>query len=147
MGIRKCVCRQVHGLMNGAMSMARGCMPAALAGGRCMPAMGDEVNVDICEGMDDIVVVADLPGTEKENIVVRLCSPTELWISGARCSQMVDIAGGGEVVHRELTCGRMHRRVSFPSDATAGGATASYENGVLTVRLAKVERGERIPIT
>lgn len=126
--------------------MARGWMPTALAGGMEMPAMGGDVRVDVREGLEDIVVVADLPGVEKEDIVIKLCSPTELWISGYRCSEMVDAAEGGEIVRREVICGRMNRVVSFPSDAMAEGATASYENGVLTVRLAKAQRGERIPI-
>ncbi len=145
MGIRKFVCRQVDGMM----SMARGMMPPALAGGMGemgMPAMGGGVRVDVCEGMDDVIVVADLPGVERENIAVRLLSPTELGISAARCSETVETAEGGEITRRERTCGRMDRVVSFPSDATAEGARTSFENGVLTVRLRKAERGERIPI-
>jgi hypothetical protein len=33
MGIRRFVCRQAHGAMNGMMSMARGMMPGALEAG------------------------------------------------------------------------------------------------------------------
>lgn len=149
MGIRKFVCRQVGSVMDGMMSMARGMMPGALAGGMGdmgMPAMSGGVRVDVCENMDDVFVVADLPGVEQENIAVWLLSPTELRISGARCSETVETAEGGQFVRRERTCGRMDRVVSFPSDATAEGSTASFENGVLKVRLRKAERGERIPI-
>jgi HSP20 family protein len=150
MGIRKCVCRTVGRMMSEATSMARELMPRAIvvgAGSMLMPPAGG-LRVDLREERDDVVVVADLPGVEKENIAVRLLSPTELEITGARCSERPETAEGGEFVYRERTCDRMDRVVSFPSDATAEGATASYENGVLTVRLRKAEvyRGERIPI-
>jgi HSP20 family protein len=149
MGIRKFVCRQARGVIGGMMSMARGMMPGALAAGMGdtgLPAMSGGVRVDVREDMDDVVVVADLPGVERENIAVRLLAPTELRITGVRCSETTETAGGGQVRHRERTCGRMDRVVSFPNDATADCAKASLENGVLRVRLRKAERGERIPI-
>jgi len=149
MGIGKFVGRRVDSVMDGVVSMARRMTPGALAGGtgeRAMPAVGGGIRVDVCEDTDSVLVVADLPGVEKENIAVRLLSPTELGISGARCSETAETAKGGQVMRRERTCGRMDRVVSFPGDATAEGATASFENGVLTVRLRKAGRGERIPI-
>jgi len=149
MGIGKFVCRQVGSVMEEMASMARRMTPGALAGGtgyRVMPAVGGGVRVDVCEDMDGVVVIADLPGVEKENITVRLLSPTELGISGARCSETAETAKGGQVMRRERTCGRMDRVVPLPGDATAECATASFENGVLTVRLRKAGRGERIRI-
>lgn len=149
MGIGRFVGRQVDSVMEEMVSMARRMTPGALAGGRsdrAMPAVGGGIRVDVCEDMDGVVVVADLPGVEKENIVVRLLSPTELGISGARCSETAETAKGGQVMRRERTCGRMDRVVLIPGDATAECATASFENGVLRICLRKSERGERIPI-
>lgn len=145
MGIRKFVCRQAHGMI----SMARGMLPGDLAGGmagRGMPEMGSGLRVDVCEDGDGVFVVADLPGVEKENVAVRLLSPTELGISGVRCSEATETAGGGQFMRRERTCGRVDRVVALPSDMAAAGSAASIENGVLTVRLRRAERGERIPI-
>ena len=141
MGIRKCVCRTARGVLNGMMSMARGVVPGVLAG-----SAGGDLRVDVSEGADDVVVVADLPGVGPENVAVRLLSPTELGISGVRCTETAESVPGGRAVRRELACGRTGRIVSLPADATAGCATASLENGVLTVRLRKAERGERIPV-
>lgn len=128
------------------MSMARGMMPAALVGDMGMPAMSGGVRVDVCEDLDNVVVVADLPGVEQENIAVRLFRPTELRISGVRCSETAETGEGGQVMRLERICGRMDRTVMLPSDATAAGAKASFENGVLRVRLRKAERVERILI-
>jgi len=149
MGIRKFVCRQVHWMIGGMLSMARGMMPGALAGGMDdmgMPAMSGGVRVDVGEDLDEVFVVADLPGVEQENIAVWLLKPTELRISGARCSETAETAEGGQVMRLERVCGRMDRVVMLPSAATPEGAKASFENGVLRVRLRKAERGERIPI-
>lgn len=148
---RMCVCRTVGRMMNEAMSMARGLMPHAVVGNLgslLVPATGGGLRVDVREGMDDIVVDADLPGIEKENIAVRLISPTELEITGVRCAERAEGAGDGEFVRRERACDRLDRVVPLPGEATAEGATASYDNGVLTVclRKAEIERGERIPI-
>ena len=145
MGIRKMVCRQARCMMG----MARGMLPGALAGGvggMVMPGTGGGPRVDVSEGLDGVCVVADLPGVEKENVAVRLLSPTELEITGVRCSETAETAEGGQFMRRERTCGRMDRVISFPSEVTAECAHASFENGVLSVRLRKAERGERIPV-
>jgi HSP20 family protein len=134
--------------MGGMMGMARGMMPGALAGG--MDDMGTPagggIRVDVSEDMDDVFVAADLPGVEKENIAVRLLTPTELEIASARCSETTEAAEGGQFMRRERTCGLADRVVQLPSAATADGSRAALENGVLRVRLMKTERGERIPI-
>ena len=111
-----------------------------------MPAMSGGVRVDVREDLDDVVVVADLPGVERENIAIRLLSPTRLRISGARCSETVDAVEGGQVMRRERTCGRMDRVVPLPSNVTAECAATSFENGVLRICLRKSELGVRIPV-
>jgi HSP20 family protein len=152
MGIMKYACQQANWMMQGMMDTARGMMPGALMdsmGDMVMPSMGCcGVRADVCEGMDAVFVVADLPGVEKENIAVRLLKPTVLEISGMRSSEMPETTEGGEVVRRERASGRMDRTVMLPSATTADGSTASFTNGVLKVRLRKAETecGERIPI-
>jgi HSP20 family protein len=93
-------------------------------------------------------VVADLPGVEKANIMVRLLSPTDLEISGERRSEQIETGEGGKVLRRERTSGYMARTVTLPHGVTTEGAMTSFTNGVLDLRLKKSmpERGERIPI-
>jgi HSP20 family protein len=145
MGIRKFVWRQVELIVGGMMSMARGMMPGALAGDMGMAA-GGGIRVDVSEDMDEVFVAADLPGVEKESIAVRLLSPTGLEIASVRCSEKAETAEGEQFKRRERNCGLADRVVPLSSAATADGSRASLENGVLRVRLVKVERGERISI-
>jgi HSP20 family protein len=106
------------------------------------------VRVDVCEDYDGVFVVADLPGVEKENITACLLSPTELGIWSERRPEMPETGGERQVMRRERSSGELKRKVMLPSEVTAEGATASFMNGVLRVRLRKcaAERGERIPI-
>lgn len=117
-------------------------------GDRLLPAVRGEFRVDVREDQDEVLVVADLPGVDRENVTVRLLSPTELEISSERRSERSETAEAGQVVRQERTFGYMTRVVPLPHEVTAEGAASSFTNGVLELRLKKttVERGERIPI-
>jgi HSP20 family protein len=117
-------------------------------GDRLMPAVRGEFRLDVREEGDDVLVVADLPGVEKENISVRLLSPTELEISSERRDERSETGESGLFVRQERSFGYMTRVVPLPHEVTAEGATSSFTNGVLELRLKKttIERGTRIPI-
>ena len=87
--------------------------------------------VDILEEEKHVVVVAELPGVEKEEINLR-ATENALTIS-------VDTAN--RKYHKELT---------LPAKVDPKSAQASYKNGVLEVRLMKtvekVFKGERISV-
>lgn len=98
--------------------------------------------VDIREEADIVEVVVDLPGVEKDQIDVT-STPTTLTINAAD-----DTA----VEHEEKTFYRRERRsrryqrtLTLPARVDPDTAEATYENGVLTVRLDKTE-GDRTPI-
>ena len=87
---RDCLCRQIGEIMGEVENMVRGTMPGFGAGGvgdRLLPAVRGEFRVDVCEDEDEVLVVADLPGVERENITACLLAPTRLEISGERRSQ------------------------------------------------------------
>ncbi len=144
------VWNHVDHVMGGMESMLRDKVPGFGAGGvgdRILPAVRGEIRVDVHEEDDGVVVVADLPGIERENVTARLLSPRELEITGERRSGHAGY-DAGELVRRERAYGRLRRVVPLPRDVTADCAAASFANGVLEVRLKKgeEERGERIPI-
>src|SRR5665647_3202269 len=83
-------------------------------GDRLMPAVRGEFRVDVREDEDDVLVVADLPGVDRENITVRLLSPRELEISSERRSESAETGEAGQVVRQERTFGYMERTVPLP---------------------------------
>lgn len=143
-----------HGLdrVTGGMErFVRGRVPGFGAGGvsdRFLPAVIGGFRVDVSEDEDGIVVVADLPGVGREDTAIGLLSPTNLWITSIRRSKWSDPGGEGKTVRSERTIGRMHRVVALPQAVTAEDGRASFNNGVLEIRLKKLEpeRGARIPI-
>lgn len=113
---------------------------------RMLPAIRGEFRVDVREHDDEIIIVADLPGVEKEDISLSLVSPSMLEIDCERKGEKEEEHEGYYM--RERLYGSMKRLVTLPADAEEAGASASFKNGVLEVRLRKSpkERGKRIPI-
>jgi len=113
--------------------------------GRAVPAIGD-FRVDVRDHEDKVIVVADLPGVEKENVTVRLIDPRRLEIRSRRAGESTEEAA--DFFMRERVYGEMSRTVMLPAEVTEEGATASFKNGVLEVQLKKVpvEAGTTIPI-
>ncbi|HZD43147.1 MAG TPA: Hsp20/alpha crystallin family protein, partial [Methanomicrobiales archaeon] len=105
------------------------------------------IQVDVREEDDYVVVIADLPGVDKSDVSLRLLDPGTLQISTQQRAEMEEEREGYFV--RERTYGGVSRLVCLPTDVTDEGATTTFKNGVLEVRLLKTveERGKRIPVT
>ncbi|WP_067049407.1 Hsp20/alpha crystallin family protein [Methanofollis ethanolicus] len=120
---------------------------AESAPARALPMLrGEGPRVDVYAHEDEVIVVADLPGTEKENITLRLINPRLLEIAAV---QKEEREGGEEgYVMRERFYGTMKRVVSLPVEVREESASATFKNGVLEVRFkkAEVEKGAVIPI-
>ncbi len=113
---------------------------------RMVPALKGEFSVDVREHEDEVVVVADLPGVEKSDIAVYLVDPRTLEISSVR-ERASETEREGYYV-KERFSGSMRRRVELPSDVTEEGTTATFNNGVLELRLKKkmMQAGKKIDI-
>lgn len=103
--------------------------------------------VDVVEHEDDVVVVADLPGVDREGISVRLLDPRTLRVAARREEAKEEREAGYHV--RERRFGAISRTVSLPTDVRDEEATATFKNGVLEVRLKKVAgtRGKEIALS
>ncbi len=103
------------------------------------------VDVDVIDDGDDIVVVADLPGFEKSDISVQ-ADDHRLRLSAERTEEEEE--EDRNYYQRERKHRKVTRTVTLPVEVDVGEAGASYEDGVLTVRLSKVEmeEGEEIDI-
>jgi len=92
--------------------------------------------VNIREEKDGYVITAALPGVRPEDVQIEATSNT-ITISGETSDEReVD---EGQYVRRERRFGRFVRMLELPVEINAEGAEASFENGVLTLRLPKSE--------
>jgi HSP20 family protein len=104
-------------------------------------------SVDMRETENEVVVKADVPGVEPEDLEV-YCTENALILRGEmRREEQRDERG----VHRaERHYGRFERALPLPAEVSRDQIQASFRNGVLEVHLPKTEAGRermrRIPI-
>lgn len=92
--------------------------------------------VDIKEEKDCFLVIADVPGANKEDIDISLENHV-LTLKGQRhFEQTVQHQG---YTRRERTQGQFYRRFSLPQTADDAKITARYIHGVLEIRIPKRE--------
>ncbi len=92
--------------------------------------------VDIYETENELVLKADLPGVESNQVDVRVENQT-LTVSGERKFEAKD---SGKGFHRiERSYGNFTRSFTVPTTFDTGNVAASFKNGVLSVALPKKE--------
>ncbi len=110
-------------------------LPGREVRARMLPAIRGEFRVDVKEHDDEVIVAADLPGAEKEDVSLELLDPRTLRIAFSRQAETKEEGEGYYV--RERTYGSMDRTVRLPTEVTEDGAAATFRNGVLEVRMKK----------
>ncbi|NHN64605.1 Hsp20/alpha crystallin family protein [Haloarcula sp. JP-Z28] len=98
------------------------------------------IPVDVLDEGDAFLVHADLPGYDSEDIDVQLVEDRKLTISATSSQEREST--DGQYVQRERRQQSLSRSVRLPEAVDDGETTASYDSGVLTVRLAKVRHNE-----
>ncbi|GAB7094606.1 Hsp20/alpha crystallin family protein [Halolamina litorea] len=104
---------------------------------------GRAIHVDVADAGDEIVVVADVPGFDVEDIDV---SVTDRQLSIAAEHSETTEDEETEYYRRERSQRAVSRTVPLPTDVEEREANASYENGVLTVTLPKADEDGGIDI-
>lgn len=95
--------------------------------------------VDIFEEPEAIRITAEVPGVKPEDVKISL-ENNVLTIRGTK-EQVA--AERTERVHRyERTYGAFERSFALPATVDAGAIKATYEHGILTVTLPKVEKAK-----
>lgn len=95
--------------------------------------------VDVRDEDEEFVVITDLPGFEKDDIDVEVRDRT-LRIDARHDEEFgVDES---DYVRRERSKRSLSRSVSLPEDVDEEAASASFENGVLTVELPKAHTSD-----
>ena len=112
---------------------------------KMLPATGGELAtvepfVDVIDKGDKVVVAADVPGVEKEDLSVNI-SGDRLEISAERKKEAEEKKEG--YVRRERTYTSYYRLVPLPAEVDADKADATFENGVLEISMPKVKAIEK----
>ncbi len=108
--------------------------PAPSNGGtlrRWMPAM------DLVESQEHFVLRADLPGLAQEDVAIEV-EDRVLTVSGERKSEHDESKEGYHRVERAF--GSFSRSLTLPEGVDADAVTASFDRGVLEVRIPKPEQ-------
>jgi len=107
--------------------------------------LGRAIPIDVVDAGDELVVHADLPGRDSETITVQLEDSRKLHIEVPQDDTTAD----GRYVSRERTREQVSRTISLPAAVDEAETEASYDRGVLTVRLTKItgdSDGTDIPV-
>lgn len=92
--------------------------------------------VDITETDDELTIVLDLPGVEKEDIVMRI----ENGILSVQAHTPSKLPG--EIIHREYRSASFYRQFRISDEVDSNAIQAVVKHGVLTVSLPKLERAK-----
>ena len=95
--------------------------------------------VDLYEDKDEIVVKAELPGMEKDDIQVNLADQT-LIIKGEKKKE--EEIREENYYRAERAYGSFLKTVELPMDVHADRVKASFKNGILEIRLPKTEEAK-----
>eukprot|EP01025_Chloroclados_australasicus_P050280 TRINITY_DN5761_c0_g1_i10.p1 TRINITY_DN5761_c0_g1~~TRINITY_DN5761_c0_g1_i10.p1 ORF type:complete len:232 (-),score=29.85 TRINITY_DN5761_c0_g1_i10:415-1029(-) len=99
------------------------------------------IALDVFETDDHIEIHADMPGVSKENIKIESNKDIlTLSVSAQTSKEGEEEQGGRKWYKSERSSSFMRRSVRLPEYADAAAATASYENGVLAVKVPKKEQ-------
>jgi HSP20 family protein len=97
---------------------------------------GRPVPLDVAQDDDKVTVVAHLPGVKPEEVDITVEGET-LTIAGDTTEKATEEQG--QVLLQEIRRGRFVRTLTLPVGLEADKATATFEDGVLTLVIPKAE--------
>jgi HSP20 family protein len=97
-------------------------------------------DLDISDTEDEILVSAELPGMEPEDIDIQLSGNT-LMISGEKSSEKEQ--KGKRYYRQERSYGSFRRSIPLPDEIDQDKIDASYQRGVLKVSLPKTAEAKK----
>ncbi len=97
--------------------------------------MFNELPVDMYETADEFVVKAALPGIKPEDANIQVIGDQLVIDTNVPEQEQKNVT----FLYHELGPGQYHRAITLPSGVEADKVEATFANGLLTVRLPKVE--------
>lgn len=98
---------------------------------------GPALPLDVTTSVDELVVEASLPGIKPEDVEITVENGT-LTISGKTADERQ--AEEGSYLVQEIRRGTFSRSVTLPNGLEPDKATATFEHGVLRLRIPKAEQ-------
>lgn len=125
--------------------------------------------VDVSETDAEVIVEAEIPGLTKEDDINIEAHPTQVVISGeirrnrgelpqaqtreqgqdrTDTTEASPVPERANYYHTERYVGQFRRVISLPAEVDETSAEAQYENGVLEIRIPKIEKnkGRRLDV-
>ena len=96
-----------------------------------------QLTIDVFQTDDEIVVQSAIAGANPEDIDISVTNDM-VTIKGKRMTE--HSIKSGDYYHQELFWGSFSRSVILPVDVDSDSAKASIKNGILTIRLPKLEK-------
>ena len=105
-----------------------------------------QIKVDIKENPSEFIVQAEIPGAGKENIHVNIDG--NVISIRAQISQVDSESKDDKLLRSERYYGEVTRSFQLPTDIDEAASKARYDNGILTLNLAKKQKqaGQRMQI-
>ena len=100
--------------------------------------------INVYDGKDDIVVSAELPGMSKEAVNISFVEGT-LTLSGVK--KQSDDLKEMTAIRQERSLGSFEKSIRIPSKVDPEKISAAFNDGILTVTLAKAEEAKPKTIT
>lgn len=96
-----------------------------------------EPKIEVSNKKDSVVVYAEMPGVEENNIDVQISSDGYLTISGEKHKHTEEKCDGG--CFSEVYYGTVSRTIPLPWDLNYDQANAEYNDGVLSIDIPKTQ--------
>lgn len=102
-----------------------------------------EPDIEISDTPKEVIVSAEMPGINSEDIQVNVSQDGYLTLSGEKQHRVSQNDEENGAYFSEFSYGTMQRTVPLPPDLNYDSASASFENGVLSVFIPKTAESTR----
>ncbi|OGN01903.1 MAG: hypothetical protein A3G51_02010 [Candidatus Yanofskybacteria bacterium RIFCSPLOWO2_12_FULL_43_11b] len=96
-----------------------------------------QLTIDVFQTEDDVVIQSTIAGVSDKDLDISVTNDM-VTIKGARAPEQK--IGPSNYYYQELYWGPFSRSIILPVDVDADNAKASIKNGILTIRLPKLDR-------
>ncbi|WP_290597268.1 MULTISPECIES: Hsp20/alpha crystallin family protein [unclassified Archaeoglobus] len=97
--------------------------------------------VDVIDEGDNIKVIADIPGFNKEDIEIYF-ENGDIVIKAERKEEVEEKKR--DYIRKERRMGRFYRRISLPADINKDEVKAKYNNGVLEITIPRTKKERKV---